>query len=65
MAYELVQKAVELMGGLDVLVYNVGSGRSVSQVKRLKEWHKSLSVNLFSTTNMVEMAASELRETKG
>ena len=66
MTYELVQKAVELMGGLDVLVCNVGSGRSVSPGKEtLSEWHKSLSVNLFSTTNMVEMAASELRETKG
>lgn len=65
-ARELVQRAVEFMGGLDVLVCNVGSGQSVPPGNEsLSDWQKSLSINLFSATNMVEMAVSELRKTKG
>ena len=65
-ANDLVQQAVHVLGGVDILVCNVGSGKSVPPGKEsFSDWQKSLSVNLLSATNMVEAAVSELRKTKG
>mgnify|MGYP000489345051 CR=1 FL=1 len=62
----VVQQAVDILGGIDILVCNVGSGKSVPPGQEsFTDWQKSLSVNLLSTTNMVEAAVSELKKTKG
>ena len=62
----VVQQAVDVLGGIDILVCNVGSGKSVPPGQEsFTDWQKSLSVNLLSATNMVEAAVSELRKTKG
>ena len=65
-ANDVVRRTVDILGGIDVLVCNVGSGKSVAPGQEsFTDWQKSLSVNLLSTTNMVEAAVSELRKTKG
>jgi len=62
----VIQQAIDIAGGLDILVCNVGSGRSVPPGhESFMDWEKSLSLNLSSATNMVEAAIPELKETKG
>tara|TARA_B100001758_G_C18409154_1_gene614333 strand:- start:1244 stop:1996 length:753 start_codon:yes stop_codon:yes gene_type:complete len=56
----------EVLGGLDILICNVGDGRSVPPGQEsYKEWKKMFDVNFFSTTNMVEGSISELKKSKG
>jgi NAD(P)-dependent dehydrogenase (short-subunit alcohol dehydrogenase family) len=63
---KLIQETLKILGGIDILVCNVGSGNSVSPGKETyKEWQKSLSINLMSVTNMVEAAIHELKKSKG
>lgn len=65
-ATKLVQATTKILGGIDILVCNVGSGASVPPGKEnFKEWQKSLSINLLSVTNVVEAATQELNKSKG
>lgn len=65
-AIHLVQEVQKNFGHLDCLVCNVGSGRSVSPGQEfLEEWQRVFSVNLWSTTNMVEAAKDALVESQG
>lgn len=60
-AERLVAEVMTKFGRLDALVCNVGSGRSVSPGNEcLKEWQRVISINLWSTTNMVEAATYAL-----
>lgn len=62
----LVNAVVAKYGLLDVLVCNVGSGRSVPPGQEdPREWDRVLSVNLRTTTQMVWAARSELIKSKG
>tara|TARA_B100000963_G_scaffold231741_1_gene202328 strand:+ start:7576 stop:8328 length:753 start_codon:yes stop_codon:yes gene_type:complete len=65
-AKELIEKAIDLMGGLDILVCNVGGGSSVppGQESR-KEWGRVFDKNFFSTTNTVEAAWTYLKKSSG
>lgn len=65
-AVELVQQTLQRCGRLDILVCNVGSGRSVppgSETQR--EWQRVVALNLWSATNMVEAARSALIDSRG
>ncbi|HQT25708.1 MAG TPA: SDR family oxidoreductase [Burkholderiales bacterium] len=54
------------LGGIDILVCNVGSGASVRPGEEsLEEWKRVFSVNLWSATNMVEAARQALADSKG
>ena len=65
-ANDVVQQTIDILGGIDVLVCNVGSGKSAPPGQEsFTDWQRSLSVNLLSTTNMVEAAVPELKKTKG
>jgi NAD(P)-dependent dehydrogenase (short-subunit alcohol dehydrogenase family) len=66
-AKKIVERAVEALGGcLDILVCNVGSGRSVAPgSESFNEWQQVFANNLWSTTNMVEAAKNYLQESKG
>lgn len=65
-ARESVNSAVKLLGGIDILICNVGSGSSVSPGKETHEdWVEMLSVNFLSATNIVEAAKDELKKSKG
>jgi 3-oxoacyl-[acyl-carrier protein] reductase len=54
------------LGGLDILVCNVGGGRSVPPgSESYEEWQRVFSLNLWGTTNMVEAARDELAVSRG
>jgi NAD(P)-dependent dehydrogenase (short-subunit alcohol dehydrogenase family) len=65
-AKSVVNKAAKILGSLDVVVCNVGSGDSVKPGKEsFADWHKSFAVNFFSTTCIVEAAISHLEKSSG
>jgi NAD(P)-dependent dehydrogenase (short-subunit alcohol dehydrogenase family) len=65
-ARRVVNEATAAMGGLDILVCNVGSGRSVSPGEETyAEWQRVFALNLWSTTNTVEAAREALSTSKG
>jgi NAD(P)-dependent dehydrogenase (short-subunit alcohol dehydrogenase family) len=65
-ARRVVSEAAAAMGGLDILVCNVGSGRSVPPGdETFEEWQRVFALNLWSTTNTVEAARETLAASKG
>lgn len=65
-ARHAVTAAVDALGGLDVLVCNVGSGRSVVPGdESLAEWQRVFATNLWSATNAVEAARPMLAASRG
>ena len=65
-AKAIIAETVEAFGHLDVLVCNVGSGRSVAPGdENYEEWQKTFALNLWSATNMVEAARDALVDSKG
>lgn len=65
-AKHVVSEAIKILGSLDVLVCNVGSGASVEPgQENFKAWHKSFSDNFFTTTCMVEAAINHLEKSSG
>lgn len=62
----VVDEAVSAVGGLDIVVCNVGSGRSVSPGEEThEEWQRVFALNLWSTTNTVEAARAALVASRG
>lgn len=62
----LVRQCISTFGVLDVLVCNVGSGKSVAPGEEtFEEWQKSFSKNLWSATNVIEASRDHLIKTKG
>lgn len=65
-ASDVVSQAVAAFGGLDVLVTNVGSGRSVPPGNETpEEWQRIFTLNLWSATNTIEAAKETLIARKG
>jgi NAD(P)-dependent dehydrogenase (short-subunit alcohol dehydrogenase family) len=65
-ANRVVAEAVGKLGQLDILVCNVGSGRSVPPGNETAdEWQRVFALNLWSTTNSVEAARDALTASKG
>lgn len=65
-AETIIAKAVEILGGIDVLVCNVGSGSSVSPGQETyNEWQRVLGTNFFSATNLIEASIAFLEKSKG
>jgi NAD(P)-dependent dehydrogenase (short-subunit alcohol dehydrogenase family) len=65
-AHRVVRDAVAALGSLDVLVCNVGGGRSVSPGDETEEeWQRIFALNLWSTTNTVEGARQALAVSRG
>lgn len=65
-AKRLVLEVVKQLRSIDILICNVGSGRSVSpSLENYDEWQKVFATNLWSTTNTIEAALDILIETKG
>ena len=62
----VVSKAIEILGTLDLVVCNVGSGTSVPPGEEsFVEWQRVFGLNFFSATNLVEASREALCETKG
>lgn len=65
-AQRIITEVVEKLGRLDILICNVGSGRSVSPGdETYEEWQRVFGLNLWSTTNIVEAARESLVATSG
>jgi 3-oxoacyl-[acyl-carrier protein] reductase len=65
-ARQLISEVVSAFGKLDILVCNVGSGRSVPPgSETADEWQRVFALNLWSTTNTVEAARDALAASKG
>ena len=65
-AQRIVNETVKIFGGIDILICNVGCGSSVPPGEEtLTEWERIFSLNLWSTTNMVEAAREALIASKG
>ena len=65
-AQRVVNDAVGALGRLDILVCNVGSGRSVPPgSETYDEWQRMFALNLWSTTNSVEAARAALSASGG
>jgi 3-oxoacyl-[acyl-carrier protein] reductase len=65
-AKQIVAEVLSTFGQLDILVCNVGSGRSVHPGNETAdEWQRVFALNLWSTTNIVEAARDALAVSKG
>lgn len=65
-AGRVVSAAVQALGGLDVLICNVGSGRSVPPGEETaEEWQRVFAVNLWSAINTIAAAREYLAATGG
>ena len=65
-AQQVVAEVLSTFGRLDILVCNVGSGRSVTPGKETDdEWQRVFTLNLWSATNSVEAARNALIASKG
>jgi len=65
-AKRMVAETLAAFGKMDILVCNVGSGRSVPPgAESFEEWRRVLDLNLHSTTNAVESARDALAESRG
>lgn len=65
-AQEVVGRVLQVFGKLDVLVCNVGSGRSVPPgAESHAEWQRVFALNLWSATNMVEAGRQALVSSVG
>ena len=62
----LVDSVISKWGALDILVCNVGNGSSVSPGSETpEEWDRMMNLNLYSTTNMIEVSESVLSKQQG
>jgi len=65
-AQGVVSHAMAQLGKLDVLVCNVGGGRSVSPGQETAaEWQRVFALNLWSATNTIEAAREALAMSRG
>lgn len=65
-AQRVVNTVVDRLGKLEILVCNVGGGKSVPPgMETHEEWQRVFGLNMWSATNMVEAARTELSRTQG
>lgn len=63
---KLVNYIVKERGSLDILICNVGDGRSAPPgTETLQDWHKMININLFSAINIIKAAENQLMKSKG
>ncbi len=65
-AEEAINKFVDKFNALDILICNVGSGRSVPPLmENISDWEKSISLNLFSAINPISVSINHLTRSEG
>ena len=65
-AKEAINKFIDKFSSLDILVCNIGSGRSVPPLsENISDWEKSISLNLFSAINPISASTKHLTRSEG
>ena len=65
-ALKTITRAAEILGGIDIVVCNVGSGSSVPPGQETyDEWQRVFSVNFFTATNLIEASLEFLEKSQG
>ncbi len=65
-ARRIIAETIAALGRLDILICNVGGGRSVPPGNEsYEEWQRVFALNLWSTTNTVEAARDALARSRG
>jgi 3-oxoacyl-[acyl-carrier protein] reductase len=65
-ATQVVQRVLQTHGQLDIVVANVGGGRSVPPGREdFAEWQRVFALNLWSATNAVEASRAALAQSRG
>ena len=65
-AKTVINKSVEILGGLDILICNLGSGSSVPPGEETyQEWLRIFDINFFSATNIIEASKKFLVDSQG
>jgi 3-oxoacyl-[acyl-carrier protein] reductase len=65
-ARRIVADAIAALDGLDIVICNVGSGRSAPPGEETPDdWQRAFAVNLWSTTNTVWAATEALAQSRG
>ena len=65
-ALNTITRAAEILGGIDIVVCNVGSGSSVPPGEEtFHEWQRVFAINFFSTTNLIEASREFLEKSRG
>jgi 3-oxoacyl-[acyl-carrier protein] reductase len=61
-----IRNAVKILGGLDVLICNIGESKSCKPNEEdYTEWRKMFNQNFFTATNAIENSKKELIKSKG
>ena len=65
-AQDAINKFVDKFGSLDILICNVGSGKSVIPLnENITDWEKSISLNLYSAINPISFSINHLTKSEG
>ena len=63
---EAINQFINKFNSLDILICNVGSGRSAAPcTENISDWEKSISLNLLSATNPISASLNHLSKSKG
>ena len=62
----VIEKTINLLGSLDILICNVGDGSSVKPGnENFEEWQKSIDANFFSAVNIIQDSINHLEKSRG
>ena len=65
-AKEAINKFIDKFNSLDILICNIGSGRSAPPlIEKSKDWEKSMSLNLLSAINPISSSLNHLTRSEG
>ena len=65
-ANEAISKFVDKFSSLDILICNVGTGKSLPPLEeKFSDWEKSISLNLYSAINPISVSIKHLTRSKG
>tara|TARA_B110000003_G_C16576520_1_gene506363 strand:- start:248 stop:994 length:747 start_codon:yes stop_codon:yes gene_type:complete len=65
-AIDIVKGAIDHFGALDILICNIGNGKSAPPgTETMEDWQKMINVNLFTTLNIINAAKSALSKSNG
>ncbi len=63
---KISKEFLDFFGSIDILICNVGSGKSVNPgTETSEEWQKVMNVNFQSTTNIIQIFKEDLIKSKG